>query len=153
MFYVLVLLLGITAGLRAATPLAAVCIGAALGWIDLSGTWAAFAGNIVVAIIIAILAIVELVTDQLPQTPSRKVPPQFAARVIGGAVAGLVVGLPTGNWIPGLIIGAIGAVLGTLGGAEARKRLAEAFGRDLPAALLEDAVAIIVAFLSVYWIA
>src|SRR3569623_943047 len=153
MFYVLVLLLGITAGLRAATPLAAVCIGAALGWIDLSGTWAAFAGNIVVAVIIAILAIVELVTDQLPQTPSRKVPPQFAARVISGAVAGMVVGLPTGNWIPGLIIGAIGAVLGALGGAEARKRLAEAFGRAHPAALLEDALAIFVAFLSVYWIA
>ena len=36
----------------------------------------------------------------------------------------------------------IGAVVGTLGGAEARGRLATAFGKDLPAALIEDAVAI-----------
>ena len=39
--------------------------------------------------------------------------------------------------------GAIGAVIGTLGGYEARTRLASAAGgRDLPIALLEDAVAI-----------
>ena len=36
----------------------------------------------------------------------------------------------------------VGAVVGTLGGAAARGKLAEAFGRDLPAALLEDAIAI-----------
>ena len=153
MFYVLVLLIGITAGLRAATPLAAVSIGAYLGWINLSGTWASFAGNIIVAVILGILAIVELVTDQLPNTPSRKVPQQFSARVISGAVCGMVLGLPSGNWIAGLVVGAIGAVIGTLGGAEARKWLATAFGRDLPAALIEDVVAIVVAFWAVHAIA
>ena len=35
-----------------------------------------------------------------------------------------------------------GAVLGTLGGAAVRAKLAQAFGRDLPAALIEDVVAI-----------
>ncbi|MDR3474024.1 MAG: DUF4126 family protein [Devosia sp.] len=149
MFYALALLLGITAGLRAATPLAALSWGAYLGWINLSGTWAAFVGNIVVAVILGLFAIAELVTDQLPSTPSRKVPPQFAARVISGGVVGLVFGLPSGNWIAGLVLGAIGAVIGTLGGAEARARLAAAFGRDLPAALIEDAVAIAVAFVAV----
>ena len=39
--------------------------------------------------------------------------------------------------------GIAGAVVGTLGGYEARRRLAAAFGRDLPAALLEDVVAIV----------
>ncbi|MBW8860119.1 MAG: DUF4126 domain-containing protein, partial [Caulobacter sp.] len=34
------------------------------------------------------------------------------------------------------------AVVGTLGGADVRGRLAKAFGRDLPAGLLEDVVAI-----------
>jgi uncharacterized membrane protein len=150
MFYVAVLLLGIAAGLRAGTPLAAVSWGAYLGWINLSDTWAAFAGNIVVTIVLSILALVEMVTDQLPQTPSRKVPQQFAARVISGAICGVVVGLPSNNWIAGLILGAIGAVIGTLGGAEARKRLAAAFGRDMPAALVEDAVTIVVAILAVY---
>ena len=38
--------------------------------------------------------------------------------------------------------GVIGAVLGTLGGAAARAALAARFGRDRPAALLEDAVAV-----------
>lgn len=150
MFYVLALLLGITAGLRAVMPLAALSWGAYLGWIDLSATWASFAGNIIVVVILSILAIVELVGDQLPQTPSRKVPPQFAARVITGAVAGLVLGLPSGNWIAGLVLGVIGAILGTLGGAEVRKWLAGAFGRDLPAGLLEDVVAIVIAFLAVH---
>lgn len=150
MFYLLALLLGVTAGLRAATPLAALSWGAYFGWINLSGTWAAFVGNIVVAIVLGIFAIAELVTDQLPATPSRKVPPQFAARVISGGVVGLVLGLPSGNWIAGLVLGAIGAVIGTVGGAEARARLAAAFGRDLPAALVEDAVAIAVAFLAVH---
>ena len=150
MFYLLALLLGVTAGLRAATPLAALSWGAYFGWINLSGTWAAFVGNIVVAIVLGIFAIAELVTDQLPATPSRKVQPQFAARVISGGVVGLVLGLPSGNWIAGLVLGAIGAVIGTVGGAEARARLAAAFGRDLPAALVEDAVAIAVAFLAVH---
>ena len=61
-----------------------------------------------------------------------------------------MLGLPSGNWIAGLILGAIGAVIGTLGGAEARAQLAKAFGRDLPAALIEDVVAVVVAFLAVH---
>jgi uncharacterized membrane protein len=150
MFYVIALVLGITAGLRAATPLAALSWGAYFGWIDLSATWAAFLGNIVVAIILGILAIIELVTDQLPQTPSRKVPQQFSARVISGAVVGLILGLPSNNWIAGLVLGAIGAVIGTYGGAAARKWLAGALGRDLPAGLIEDVIAVVVAFLAVH---
>jgi uncharacterized membrane protein len=42
----------------------------------------------------------------------------------------------------GLVAGIIGAVAGTFGGAKARNLLARTFGRDLPAALLEDAVAL-----------
>jgi uncharacterized membrane protein len=47
------------------------------------------------------------------------------------------------------VLGAAGAVAGTLGGAAARAKLAAAFRRDLPAALLEDVVAIGLAVLSV----
>jgi uncharacterized membrane protein len=49
----------------------------------------------------------------------------------------------------GLIAGAVGAVAGTLGGAAVRTKLTEVFGKDLPAALLEDAVAIILAIVVV----
>lgn len=153
MLYLAALVLGIVAGLRAVTPLAAVAWAAYLGWIDLSATWASFLGNIVTVIVLTILAIVEYVGDQLPTTPSRKSVPQFAGRIILGGAAGLVVGLPegTGLAIATLILGVVGAVIGTLGGFEARRRLAAVFGRDLPAGLLEDVVAIVVGLLAAYF--
>lgn len=140
MIYVFMLLIGVAAGLRAATPLAAISWAAYLGWFSLAGTWAWWFGTIWVATVLTLLAIAELVSDQLPNTPSRKVPMQFGARVVVGAICGAL--LP-GNWIVGAILGAIGAVIGTLGGYEARKRLVAATGgKDLPIALLEDLVCI-----------
>jgi len=82
------------------------------------------------------------VTDQLPSTPSRKVPVQFGTRVLIGAVAGAAFGLAGGSALVGLALGAVGAVFGTLGGAAVRGRLAASFRRDWPAALIEDTVAI-----------
>jgi uncharacterized membrane protein len=93
--------------------------------------------------IFTLLALVELVTDQLPSTPSRKVPQQFGARIVSGALSGAVIGTAGGTLLLGLIAGIVGAVIGTYGGAEVRSRLAGAFGKDLPAALIEDAVAIL----------
>lgn len=149
-FMFCLLVIGVTAGLRAATPIAAVAIGAWLGWIDLSATWAGFLGNIIAVIVLVIIAALEIVGDKLPQARSRKLPPSFIARVVSGALAGALLGLPTGNWILGVIIGAIGAAAGTLGGYEARRRLAGLFKRDLPAALIEDVVAVVAALLAVH---
>ncbi|RVP43913.1 DUF4126 domain-containing protein, partial [Sinorhizobium meliloti] len=87
------------------------------------------------------LALIELVTDQLPNTPSRKVPMQFGARILMGALAGGTVGAAGGSLAGGLLAGTLGAIAGTLGGAAARGKLAAAFRRDTPAALIEDAVA------------
>ncbi|MFB9980977.1 DUF4126 domain-containing protein [Mesorhizobium kowhaii] len=142
MLYILALLIGVIAGLRAMTAPAAVAWGAYLGWLPIAGTWAGFMSHWAAVGIFTILAIVELVTDQLPSTPSRKVPQQFGARIIMGAFGGAVIGATGGSTIGGLIAGAIGAVIGT-GGADARGRLAAAFGKDPPAAFIEDAVAII----------
>lgn len=151
MIYLLILLIGVVAGLRAATPIAAISLGAYLGWLDFSTAWYSFLGSLPAVIILIILAIVELVGDQLPSTPSRKVPMQFGGRIVMGAIAGAL--LMPANWIIGAVIGVVGAVLGTLGGAEARAWLAKAFGRDLPAGLLEDAIAVIAALLIVSSIA
>jgi uncharacterized membrane protein len=147
MLFVFALLIGVVAGLRAMTPLAAISWAAYLGWIDFSGTQVAFIGHIATVAILTVIAVAELVTDQLPNTPSRKVPVQFGTRVATGAIAGAL--LP-GGWIVGMILGAIGAAIGTYVGAEIRARLAKAFGRDLPAALIEDAAALAGAFLVVY---
>ncbi len=145
MLYVTALLIGIVAGLRAFTAPAAVSWAAHLGWLHLDGTWAAFLGYAWTPWIFTVLAVVEYVTDQLPSTPSRKVPMQFGARLVSGAFCGAAVATAGGSWIVGLIAGAIGAAIGTYGGAEVRTRLAAAFGQDRPAGILEDIVAIVLA--------
>ncbi len=139
------LLIGIVAGLRAMMPLAAISWMAATGHLDLSGSWLAFLGYRWTPYIFTLLAAVELVTDQLPSTPSRKVPAQFGTRVLTGAIGGAALGIPSGGWVIGLVAGAIGAVIGTYGGAAARGWLAASFGRDLPAAIIEDMLAIAIA--------
>lgn len=144
---ILALFLGGVAGLRTMTAPAAVACAANLGWLNLSGTWLSFFGSPWAVLILVILAIAELVTDQLPSTPSRKVPQQFAARIVSGAVTGAALGMPYGTWLAGLVSGLIGAVIGTLGGAKARARLAAMFGKDAPAAFIEDAVAILAALI------
>ncbi len=149
MFILFALVLGIVAGLRALTPLAAVSWAAKLGLLSVAGTPLAFMGFRYTAVIFTVLAIAELITDKLPSTPSRKVPAQFAVRVLSGCLVGASVGAGSGSLVLGLLAGAVGAVIGTLGGAAARARLAAAFGKDLPAALLEDAVAVLVAVLIV----
>ncbi|MFV8230056.1 DUF4126 family protein [Mycolicibacterium fortuitum] len=143
----LALLIGVVAGLRAFTAPAAVAWAAALSWINLDGTWAQWLAHPVTVTVLTILAVVELVTDQLPRTPSRKTPVQFAARLITGAFAGAVIGTAWGYTFGGLGAGLVGAVLGTLGGYEARSRLvARNDGHDLPVALVEDAVAVLGGF-------
>ncbi len=142
MILLLALLIGVVAGLRAMMAPAAVAWAAALGWFDLSQTPLAFLGYRWTPWIFTVLALAELVTDQLPTTPSRKVPMQFGARIVMGALSGGAIGAAGGMLVAGIVAGAVGAVIGTLGGAEARARLATAFGRDLPAALIEDVVAV-----------
>lgn len=143
------LVIGIVAGLRAMMPLAAVAWAAKLRILDLDGSWLAILGWRFTAPVMTLLAIGELVTDQLPSTPSRKAPVQFGARLVTGGVAGAALGMTTGAVVIGAILGVIGAVIGTLGGAAVRARLATSFGSDRPAALIEDVIAIGGALLAV----
>jgi uncharacterized membrane protein len=148
--YALALIVGIVAGLRTFTAPAAVSWAARLGFLNLDGTWLAFMGYAWTPWIFTVLAVVEFITDQLPSTPSRKVPPQFGARIVSGALCGATLGASGGSWVGGLVAGVIGAVIGTYGGADIRARMAKAFGRDPPAALIEDAVAIVLGLI-VLW--
>ena len=150
MIYLLALLIGVVAGLRAMTAPAAVSWAAYLGWLPVQDSWAWFMGHWLTPWIFSVLAIAELITDQLPSAPSRKVPQQFGARLVTGALCGAAIGASAGATAAGLVAGIIGAVAGTLGGYEARKRLVAATGgRDLPIALVEDAVAVFGALLIV----
>jgi len=138
----LALLIGVVAGLRAMTPLAAVSWAASWGWLRLENTPLAFLGATAAPYITSLLAIGELVNDKLPKTPSRKAPPAFIVRILVGALCGAAF-----VWPAGALLGAVGAVAGTLGGYEFRSRLVKATGgKDLPIALLEDAIAVGSAF-------
>lgn len=136
------LLLGIVAGLRAMMAPAAIAWAVKLGKLSVTGTPLAFMGYAHTAWVMLVIAIAELINDQLPWTPSRKTPPQFIGRILSGALVGACVGWTTEVRIAAIVAGIVGAVIGTLGGAAARAKLAAAFGKDLPAALIEDVVGI-----------
>ena len=136
MLYALALLAGIVAGSRVFTAVAAVSWAAKLGALNLDGSWLALMGYAWTPWIFTLLAIVELVTDQLPSTPSRRSPSGLAP-VLSAAPYGRDIGAAAASWIIGLIAGVIGAVIGTFGGAEIRSYVAKAFGRDTPAGSVE----------------
>ena len=142
-------LLGTASGLRALIGLTVVSWAARLGYIHLEHTWLAFLGFAFTPYVLSLLAVGELVNDKLPKTPSRLIPPQFITRVVTGTLCGTALGLAAGHLLAGLVAGAAGSVVGTLGGAKARGFGAKLFGRDLPAALVEDVVAVGIALSSI----
>ena len=91
--FAVALAVGIIAGLRAMTGAAAAAWAAYLGVLPVTGTWLAWLVSPWAVGIVTLLALVELVTDQLPSTPSRKIPVQFGTRVLIGAVAGAAFGV------------------------------------------------------------
>ena len=140
--FVLPLVIGLVAGLRSMTAPAAVSWASRTGWLDVGSTPLAFFGYTFTPWVFTALALGELVIDQLPTTPSRTEPMPFGTRIVVGALCGGAIGASGGALVSGLAAGIAGATIGTLGGHALRARLAAAFGRDRPAALIEDAVAI-----------
>jgi uncharacterized membrane protein len=138
--YLLALLLGVLTGLRTMAAPTTISVAARMGRLPLSDTPFALLGSAWMPWLLMLMAIGELIADQLPSTPSRTVPVAFGLRIGAGMLSGAAVGAAYGSMAGGLIAGAAGAVIGTLGGHAARARLARAFGRDRPAALIEDAV-------------
>jgi uncharacterized membrane protein len=136
--------IGFIAGLRSFTAPAVVAWGARRGWIHLQGTALSFMGSRLAAAIFTILAVVELVADQLPSTPARTKPPGLIARILLGGLAGAAVALAGGQSAAvGACLGAAGGVVGAFAGYEVRTRLVRALKvPDLVIAVLEDLIAI-----------
>jgi uncharacterized membrane protein len=142
-------LVGLVAGLRSMMAPAIVSWSARLGILNVGQTFMALMNYRITAIVFIVLAACELVVDKLPTTPSRKQPVPFVIRALSGGLVGATVGASGGKLVLGLIFGVLGAVAGTLGGAAARAKLAAAFGRDFPAAVLEDIAGIAIAIFAV----
>ena len=140
----LAFLIGIVAGLRSLTAPAVVAWAAHRNWIDLHNTSLSFMGSTAALIIFILLALVELVADQLPSTPSRTKPPGLIARIVLGGLSGACVAVAGAqSMMLGALLGAIGGVAGAFAGYEVRTRLVRALNvPDLIIAVLEDVVAI-----------
>jgi uncharacterized membrane protein len=150
MLFVLCCLLGGVSGLRTMTGIAMVTIAAHLHWLHLGGTALGFLARPVSMYIFVALAIGELISDKLP-VPSRTQPGPLAARAVFGGFSASALAVAAGaNWIVPALLGAISAVAGAYAGYWLRrtitaKRPDTGEGKgipDLPVALLEDAVAI-----------
>ncbi|HUB19593.1 MAG TPA: DUF4126 family protein [Acidobacteriaceae bacterium] len=146
-------LVGLVAGLRSMLAPAIVSWFARLDLLKLGNTYVALMSYLMTAVIFTVLAVCELVVDKLPKTPSRKQPLPFTIRILSGALVGATVGATGGKLVPGIFAGALGAVVGTLGGAAARAKLAVLFGRDFRAAILEDLVGIAIALFAILRVA
>jgi uncharacterized membrane protein len=139
----LAFLIGVIAGLRALTAPAAVAW-AGFGRGILHNTPLSFMGRLPAALVFTVLAVLELVNDKRPSAPSRLAPPGLIARIVTGGLSGACLAAADAQSIAfGAVLGAVGGVVGAFVGYHARKKVVQALKtRDLPIALMEDAIAI-----------
>jgi uncharacterized membrane protein len=139
-----VFLIGVVTGLRSLTGPAVTSWAAHLGWLSLGGTPMRFMSSIVTVTIFTLLAVLELIADQLPSTPARTAPVGLSARIVMGGLCGATIAVAGGESMAlGIVLGVIGAIVGTYGGYQARTRSVKALGvPDVVIAVVEDIVAI-----------
>ena len=137
--------LGIATGMRTMTPMALLCWFAYLRLLPENG-WGVWAGTLISAIVFTVLAVLEYIGDTLPRTPSRVAPGPLAARLIFGALVGALASRAMFDPLAGgLLFGVVGAVIGSYGGYHARAAMTRRVGSDLPVALCESLLAILIA--------
>ena len=141
--YIWLFLIGVIAGLRAMTAPAVVSWAGRLGWLHLEKTPLGFLGFSATPYILTVLAIGELIADKLPNAQSRKAPLGFCGRIMTGGLSGAAIGMANQSLLAGIVLGVLGAIVGTLAGYQVRVQSVKAIGgKDLPIALLEDLIAV-----------
>lgn len=142
--FLLSFLLGFVDGLRSMTAPAIVCWAARFGWLHFAGTKLAFIDHEAMLVVFTLLAIVELVLDKLPNTPSRTAPVGLIARIVMGGASGFALAVGAGMSAPlAGVLAAIGAIAGTFAGYNIRHAIVlKAHVPDLIVALVEDVLAI-----------
>jgi uncharacterized membrane protein len=143
-------LLGLVTGLRSMTPMAVLCWFAYLGNLPVEGTWASWTAKLTTVIIFTVLAIAEFIADKLPKTPNRTSPGPLAVRlVVGGLVGAIAAAGLDGSGVEGVILGVLGALIGTFAGFLIRREIVvRLVAKDWHVALIEDASAVVCAILA-----
>jgi uncharacterized membrane protein len=146
-------ILGFANGLRTLTPIAVLCWFAYLKYLPLDGTWGFWAANLISAMVFTVLALGEWVGDTLPGIPNRTTPAPLLARLgFGGLVGGLAAAGGHGPALEGIMLGVLGAAAGTYVGFMFRRHFTQLCWRDLPVALSEDAIALLLSGLALHMI-
>lgn len=147
MTLLLAFLFGVVSGFRSLAP-AAILSWAVQGRADLQASPLAFMTGSIAAYVLTGLALVELVTDKLPFTPSRLMAVPLTARILLGGLCGATVAVAGGSTLfVGGIIGAIGGIAGAFLGYHVRRSLTSSNKvPDLAVALAEDVITIAAAF-------
>ena len=125
------------------TPIAVLCWFAYRNALHLVG-WRSFAANIIAVIIFTLMALGEYAGDKLPSTPSRTAPIGLIGRSLFGAFVALLLAQPLLlNPVLAIVLGIVGALLGTYVGWFARTRCVMGLKcPDWPVAIAEDCVTI-----------
>ena len=142
--WLLAFLLGVVAGLRSLTAPAVLAWAAHRNWLNVHNTPLSFMASTAAMVIFVLLAVGELIADQLPSTPSRTAPPGLIARIVTSGLCGAgIAAAGTQSLVAGAILGIVGALIGTFGGYQVRTGLVKVLNvPDLVIATLEDVVAI-----------
>ena len=121
-----------------------------LGHLRLEGSALAFLGRAPAVAVLTLGAVGELIADKLPWIPSRIMAGPLIFRFVAGAVCGSALFISSRHSpAVGMALGGVGAIAGAFGGYHARRALVLKAGvPDLVVALLEDAVAIGLALLT-----
>ena len=143
MTLLLAFLIGFFGGLRSMTAPAATAWAVHLGWLRLERPLSLI-GSVPSVVILTLFAVVELVVDKLPKTPSRTSAPGLIARIVMGGVTGACISASGGQGaLAGAGVGAVGGTVGCFAGYWARMRLVKALAtKDIYVAVLEDLVAV-----------
>src|SRR5262249_31850297 len=112
MALLLAFLIGFFAGLRSLTAPEATGWAVHLDWVELRGQHALI-GSIPAVAIFTLLAVMELVADKLPKTPSRTAPLGLVARIVMGGLTGACIAVAGGEGaLLGALFGIIGGIMG-----------------------------------------
>lgn len=134
------LLVGLIAGMRSMTPLAAITLAARAHRLPRSSGAPSLLYGSLAAVGASALAVGELLGDKMHSAPDRTVAPGLIARLATGFLAGAALAHRRDRLTAGAL-GAAGAVVGGHVGLAVRKRAIARFGQTR-SGLVEDALAL-----------